>query len=76
MPASRPTAIPPNEECAIASPNREYLRRTRNSPTTEQRIAIAIPEINALCIKPYVRISKDMINDGACVPALKLQNIV
>ena len=42
---------------------------------TEHKIAIATPAIIALCMKPYVRISKDMINDDAYVPALTLQNI-
>jgi len=44
-------AIPPNDECAIASPNNEYRRKTRNIPTTEHNIAIAIPETMALCMK-------------------------
>ena len=59
----------------MASPNSEYLLRTKNNPITEQRIAIAIPEINALCMKLNVKISKDMSNDDAYVPALMLQNI-
>ena len=43
---------------------------------TEDKIAIMAPVSMALCIKPYVKTSKDMINDDACVPALMLQNIV
>ena len=73
IPTSKPAAIPPNEECATASPNNEYLLRTRNKPITEHKIAIAIPEIKALCINPYDKISRDMtIRDDACVPALML----
>ena len=45
-------------------------------PTTEHKIAIAIPEIIALCIKLKEKISKVISNDDACVLALKLQNIV
>lgn len=60
----------------MASPNKEYRLRTRKSPTTEHKIAIAIPEIIALCIKPKERISRDMVNDDACAPALMPLNIV
>ena len=53
----------------MASPNREYRLRTRNNPTTEHKIAIASPEMRALCMNPKERISRDMINDGAYAPA-------
>ena len=39
-------------------------------------MAIATPEINALCINPKDRISNDMTNDDACVAASKLLSIV
>ena len=39
-------------------------------------MAIATPEINALCINPKDRISNDMTNDDACVAALTLLSIV
>lgn len=71
----RPNAIPPNEEWATASPNNEYRLRTRKRPTTEHKIAIAIPEIRALCIKPKEKISRDMVSDDAYVPALMLLSI-
>lgn len=46
-------------------------------PTTEQSIAIAIPEIIALCIKPYEKISRvNVFRENAYVVALMLQNIV
>lgn len=60
----------------MASPNNEYRRNTKNSPITEQRIAIATPEINALCMKLYDKISRVILNDDAYAPALKPQNIV
>ena len=76
MPDIRPRAMPPKEECAIASPNKEYRLKTRNRPITEHKIAIAIPEIRALCIKLKVRISRDMTNDDAYVLASQLRSIV
>lgn len=76
-PIKSPAAIPPNEECATASPNREYLRKTKNKPTTEHNRAIAIPEMMALCIKLKKRISKlNVHHDDACVVASKLPSIV
>ena len=75
-PAIRPKAIPPKDECAIASPNKEYRLKTRNSPTTEHKIAIDTPEMSALCIKPNERISRVMINGDAYAPALRPLNIV
>lgn len=60
----------------MASPNKEYLLRTRNNPITEHKIAIAVPAINALCIKLKAKISRDIVSDDAYVPALMLQNIV
>ena len=76
-PIKSPAAIPPNEEWAIASPNSEYLRRTKNNPTTEHNNAIAIPEMIALCIKPKESTSKVIfLYDDAYVPASKIQSIV
>lgn len=60
----------------MASPKREYLLSTKKRPTIEHKTAIAIPEINALCIKLYDKNSGNISNDDAYVPALKLQNIV
>lgn len=60
----------------MASPNNEYRLRTRNNPITEHRIAMATPDMSALCIKLKVRISNDMVSDDAYVPALMPQNTV
>jgi hypothetical protein len=50
-PTKSPAAMPPKEEWATASPNKEYLRKTKNRPTTEQSKAIAMPEMIAFCMK-------------------------
>jgi hypothetical protein len=60
----------------MASPNNEYRLKTKNRPIIEHKIAIAIPEMIARCIKLNEKISKIIFNDDACVPAWTLQNIV
>ncbi len=44
---NNPKAIPPKATWDIASPNRENLFSTKNSPSREQLRDIAIPEISA-----------------------------
>jgi hypothetical protein len=52
-----PKAIPPKATWDIASPNKENLLSTKNSPSREQLRDIAIPEISALWINSYCKIS-------------------
>ena len=58
----RPNATPPNAECAKASPNREYILKTRNSPTALQRMEMIIPDASACGMDSYVTASKVILD--------------
>ena len=58
----RPNATPPNAECARASPNKEYLLKTKNSPTALQRMEMIIPDTKACGIDSYDTASKVILD--------------
>ena len=61
-PMKRPNATPSTAECARASPNMEYLLKTRNSPTELQRMEMIIPDTRACGIDSYDTASKVILD--------------
>jgi len=58
----RPNATPPNAECARACPNKEYLHKTKKSPTALQRMEMIIPDTSACGIDSYDTASKVILH--------------
>jgi hypothetical protein len=52
IPERNPMATPPKAAWDIPEPRNDTLRRTMKVDMTPAKRAIAIPAMNALCIKP------------------------